>query len=169
MEQGGSAVIVGANVRRRDRDQRPALGAITNASTASDIVNGVSILQTLQGTGTISTFGAAPALLIGSTTNSLTVGAVNPALNTILGPNATANPAGYGLRINGSAAASGVYDQLNYPNLLALVPATAIQVGGGGATRRSSTAASTTPARFRPNPTRRTPPGSTSWPAVRHP
>ena len=133
MEQGGSAVIVGANVGGGIVISAPPLDAITNASTASDIINGVSILQTLQGTGTISTFGAAPALVIGSTTNSLTVGAVNPALNTILGPNATANPAGYGLVINGSVAASGVYDQLNYPNLLAPVPATAIQVGGGGA------------------------------------
>jgi len=133
MEQGGSAVTVGGSVGGGIVISAPPLDAITNASTANDVVNGVSIPQVLQATGTISTFGSAPALVIGSTTNSLTVGAVNPALNTILGPNATANPAGYGLVNNGSVSANGVYDQLNYPNLPAPVSATAIQVGGGGA------------------------------------
>lgn len=55
MEQGGSAVVVGGSVGGGIVISAPPLDAITNASTASDLVNGVSILQTLQGTGTIST------------------------------------------------------------------------------------------------------------------
>ena len=60
------------------------------------------------------------------------MGVVNPAANTIVGPNATTNPAGYGLVLQGTVAGVGVFDQLNYPNLPAPVSATAIQIGGGG-------------------------------------
>jgi hypothetical protein len=132
MEQGGSAVVVGGSVGAGIVLSAPPLDAITNASTASDVINGVSILQTLQGAGSVTTFGSAPALVIGSATNSLTVGVVNPAVNTIVGPNATTNPAGYGLVLQGTVAGIGVFDQLNYPNLPAPVSATAIQIGGGG-------------------------------------
>ena len=132
MEQGGSAVVIGGSVGGGIVMSAPPLDAITNASTASDLINGVSIPQTLQATASVTTFGSAPALVIGSATNSLTVGVVNPAANSILGPDATTNPAGYGLVLQGTVAANGVYDQLNYPNLPAPVSATAIQIGGGG-------------------------------------
>jgi hypothetical protein len=132
MEQGGSAVVIGGSVGGGIVVSAPPLDAITNASTASDLINGVSIPQTLQATGSVTTFGSAPALVIGSATNSLTVGVVNPAVNSILGPDATTNPAGYGLVLGGTVAGNGVYDQLNYPNLPAPVSATAIQIGGGG-------------------------------------
>jgi hypothetical protein len=132
MEQGGSAVVVGGSVGGGIVISAPPLDAITNASTASDLINGVSIPQIIEATGSVTTFGSAPALVIGSATNSLTVGVVNPAVNTIHGPDATTNPAGYGLVLAGTVAANGVFDQLNYPNLPAPVSATAIQVGGGG-------------------------------------
>lgn len=132
MEQGGSAVTIAGSVGAGIVISAPPLNAITSASTASDLVNGVSIPQIQQATGSISTFGSAPALVIGSATNALSVGVVNPAVNSILGPDAATSPAGYGLVNQGSIAASGVYDQLNYPNLPAPVSATAIQVGGGG-------------------------------------
>ena len=132
MEQGGSAVVIGGNVLGGVVVGAPPLTALITTPTANDLVNGVSIPQTLQSVGTISTFGSAPALVIGSASNALTVGVVNPALNTILGPDATTNAAGYGLVLEGTVAANGVYDQLNYPNLPTPVSATAIQLGGGG-------------------------------------
>jgi hypothetical protein len=131
MEQGGPAVVVGGSVGGGMILSAPPLDAITNASTASDLINGVSVLQTLQGTGSISQFGSAPALIVGSAANAITLGVLNPNLNTLLGPDGSTITGNYGLFNEGSITANGVYDQLNYPNLPAPVSATALQVGGG--------------------------------------
>jgi hypothetical protein len=131
MQQGGPAVTIGGSVGGGIMLSAPPLAAVTNASTASDLINGISIQQTLQGSGTITTFGAAPALIIGSAANPITIGVLNPNLNTQLGPDGSIVTGSYGLFNEGSITANGVYDQLNYPNLPAPVSATAIQVGGG--------------------------------------
>ena len=131
MEQGGPAVVVGGSVGGGVILSAPPLAALTDVSTASDLVNGVSILQTLQGAGTITQFGAAPALIVGSAANAITLGVLNPNLNSLLGPDGSTITGSYGLFNEGSITANGVYDQLNYPNLPAPVSATALQVGGG--------------------------------------
>jgi hypothetical protein len=130
MEQGGSAVVIGANVGAGIVVSAPPLTAITDASTANDVINGVSLPQTLQSTGTISSIGAAPAMVIGSATNTVEIGVVNTNNNTVIGANALANP--YGLVINGTVTGNGLFDQVNYPFLPAAVPGTAIQIGSTG-------------------------------------
>jgi hypothetical protein len=64
-----------------------------------------------EGTATIKTFGGAPAVLIGSTTDAITLGAVGTGAN------------GYGVINRGSIDAAGVYAGVN---------ATAMQIGGTG-------------------------------------
>ena len=129
LELGGAAVTIGGSVGGGIIITAPPLTAITNASTASDLINGVSVPQTLQGAGGITTYGSAPALVIGSAANNLVVGVVG-ANNTVFGE---AGSGAYGLVNQGSISANGVYDQLNYPNLPAPVSATALQIGAGGA------------------------------------
>ena len=130
MTQGGSAVTIAGSVGQGIILSAPPLTAITDASTASDVINGVSILQTLQGTGTISTFGGAPSLVIGSPTKAIEVGVLNPANNTILGTNAALSP--YGLAIQGNIIGNGVFDQYYYHNLPAPVHGIGMRVGSTG-------------------------------------
>jgi hypothetical protein len=130
LEQGGVAVTIGGNVGAGVVISAPPLTAITDASTLNDTINGVSVPQTLQSVGTITSFGAAPAVVIGSATNTVEVGVVNTNNNTVLnalGANNTLMP--YGLVNNGSIIGDGVFDQVNYPFLPAPVSATALQVG----------------------------------------
>jgi hypothetical protein len=68
-------------------------------------------LDSQEGNANISIAGSAPALLIGSDTRAITLGAVGPgSLN-------------YGLIVSGTVAASGTYDDLD---------ATALKIGGSG-------------------------------------
>ncbi|MGH6993233.1 MAG: beta strand repeat-containing protein, partial [Caulobacteraceae bacterium] len=107
MEQGGPAVSIGANVGGGLRLSAPTLPITTANST--------------QTTGEIISYGEAPALQIGAPASNLTIGLIGT------GP--------YGIELDGSMAANGVFDQITSPNLPAPVPATAIQIGvpGGGA------------------------------------
>jgi hypothetical protein len=103
--QGGPAVRIGGNVTG---------GVLLNGPTYSTVVNGTTtttttISSSTTPTGSITTFGAAPALLIGSDTQAVTIGAVGTADNA------------YGLVAKGSISASGVYDKIS---------ATAVQIGG---------------------------------------
>lgn len=71
--------------------------------------DGDGVIDSAEGNANISVAGGAPALLIGSDTKAITVGAVGPgSLN-------------YGLVIDGNVTANGVYDD---------VGATAIKIGG---------------------------------------
>ena len=126
MEQGGSAVSIGASIAGGVIISAPPLDAITNASTSSDLVNGLSVPQIQQGNGSIAVYGSAPALAIGSGANNLTIGLVG-SNNTVFGE---AGSGAYGLVNQGSISANGVYDTVNYPNLPGPVSATAVQLGG---------------------------------------
>ncbi|SFK52059.1 autotransporter domain-containing protein [Caulobacter sp. UNC279MFTsu5.1] len=124
--QGGPAVRIGGNV---------AGGVLLNGPTYSTVVDGTTtttttISSSTTSTATISTYGAAPALLIGSDTQAVSIGAVGAADNA------------YGLVAKGGISANGVYDK---------VTATAVQIGGatgqaatlaGGARFDSTVAAS---------------------------
>jgi len=103
--QGGSAVVVSADV---------AGGIILTGSDSTVTVDGtttttVTTSYSSTGTGSISVQGEAPALLIGSDTQDVTIGAV--------GTDADA----YALIIKGSISAAGIYDG---------VTSTALQIGG---------------------------------------
>lgn len=103
--QGGPAVRVAGDVTG---------GVLLNGPTGSTAVSGTTtttttISSSTTGTGSISVSGGAPALLIGSDTRAITIGAVGAADNA------------YGLLAKGAIVANGVYDQ---------VAATGVQIGG---------------------------------------
>ncbi len=119
LQQGGPAVSIAADV---------AKGLIVSAapfplSTTNLDQDGDGVPDASQGTGLIASFGAAPALQIGAVGHDVTLGKVGVDAN------------GYGLVIQGTVAADGVFDPLTSPNLPGVVSATAIQIGvaGGGA------------------------------------
>jgi hypothetical protein len=116
LEQGGSAVSVGASIGH---------GLIISAppeplSTTNLDQDNNGVPDSLQGTGNITSEGSAPALQIGSATQSIALGEVGTGANA------------YGLVIQGNVTANGVYDPLITPNLPGVVPATAISIGGQG-------------------------------------
>ena len=103
--QGGSAVRVTANVGGGVLLDAPPL----DTDTANTDEDGDGVADASEGTASLVTYGAAPALVIGSDTQSVTIGAVGT------GDNA------YGLIAKGGVTANGVYDG---------VTATGIQIGG---------------------------------------
>jgi len=120
LEQGGAAVSVGASIDHGLILSAPPLPL----STTNLDQDGNGVPDAIQGTGEIQSEGSAPALQIGSTTagKSIELGEVGTGAN------------GYGLVIQGTVLANGVYDPLITPNLPDVVPATAIVIGGlGGA------------------------------------
>jgi hypothetical protein len=115
-QEGGPAVAIGANLGKGLLISAPPFPlSTTNLDQDNDGVPDAS-----QGTGSVSSFGAAPALQIGSKTQSVELGEAGTGAN------------GYGLVIQGSVSANGVYDPLFTPFLPAVVPATAVQIGGQG-------------------------------------
>jgi hypothetical protein len=103
--QGGSAVRVTANVAGGILLDAPPL----DTDTANTDEDGDGVADASEGTAALVTYGAAPALAIGSDTRSVAIGAVGT------GDNA------YGLITKGGVTANGVLDG---------VTATAIQIGG---------------------------------------
>lgn len=105
--QGGPAVRVAGDVTGglllQGANNSTVVGADGNTTTTNTV-------SSTSGTSAITTFGAAPALQIGSNTQNVTLGAVG------------AGDLGYGLVAKGAITASGVYDK---------VTATGVQIGGG--------------------------------------
>jgi hypothetical protein len=112
--QGGPAVRVASSVTGGVLLDTPPLD--TDSTKTDD--DGDGVVDTAEGTASLNVFGGAPALLIGSDTKAITIGAVGT------GDNA------YGLVVRGAITSNGVYDG---------VAATAIQIGG--ATGQSTTLA----------------------------
>lgn len=122
LQQGGAGVTIAADVGG---------GVIISARppTTKDTLNtddtdGDLVPDLVQGTGLVSSLGGAPALQIGA------VGA-----DVTIGPLAKIDK-GYGLVIQGTVQADGLFDRNATPNLAANVTATGVQIGvaGGGAT-----------------------------------
>lgn len=106
---GGPAVQVSGNVANGILlDIRP-----TDEDEEEDDEDNDGIPDAEEGNASITSFGTAPALLVGSSTQSITVGAVGT------GDNA------FGLINRGTMSADGVYDEQ---------AATALQIGGSGGT-----------------------------------
>ena len=125
LTQGGSAAVVAASVGGGVILSAPPVNAVASASTASDLIGGNSVPQIQQSSGTLSTFGAAPAMVIGSTTGAIELGRVG-ATDTVLGEGGAG---AYGLVVQGSISGNGVFDTLNYPNLPGPVSGNALQIG----------------------------------------
>ncbi len=119
VEQGGSALIVGGNVADGVYIGGAPAGTITG--TTAD-VNGDGTADGAETTGTVTTFGSAPAVVVGAANKTITLGTVAGAdLENVAQP---ANA--YGFINRGTILGSGVYDG---------VAATGLQIGGqtGGA------------------------------------
>jgi autotransporter-like protein len=105
--QGGSAVVVGGNVAGGILfDAKPADNSTTDTDEDDD-----GIADANEGTASISSFGSAAAVRIGSSTQDVSIGAV------------TSSADGHGLVIKGSISGSGVYKG---------VSATGLHIGGTG-------------------------------------
>ena len=105
--QGGPAVLISGNVAGGILlDTRPA----DNDPNSTD-EDGDGIADSSETTATLASYGAAPALKIGSTSQDISIGAV------------ASSSAGHGLVINGNVGANGVYSGIS---------ATALEVGGTG-------------------------------------
>ena len=137
--QGGPAVVIGASVTGGvllDTEPTDTTGTTTTSggqtitistgnpnAPANDLdLDGIQDLD--QTTGSISSFGSAPALLVAGT-NAITIGVVGttePGSSSVPAGSPTATQLyNYGLLLKGTVSANGVYDLIN---------ATAIQLGG---------------------------------------
>jgi hypothetical protein len=94
--QGGPAVLIAANVAGG-----VALDSPPTLDEDNTDVDGDGRVDTGEGTATISTFGSAPAVVVGSATRSITLGMVGT------------DDRAYGFINNGSVAGSGVYEGID--------------------------------------------------------
>ena len=107
--QGGSAVVVAGNVAGGIVfDARPADNSTTDTDEDDDLIEDAN-----EGTAAIFSYGAAPAVQIGTSSQAVTVGAV------------ASSTAGHGLVIKGGIHGNGVYKG---------VSATGLSIGGAGQT-----------------------------------
>ncbi len=131
MQQGGAAVTLGGNVGAGVIvSAPPAVLSTTNLDQDND-----GVPDSLQGTGSVVNFGSSPAMQIGAVSQNgaapqaITLGAYSgSSFVSIFNSNPPAQS--FGLVIQGSVTAEGLFDQLTSPNLLAPVSATAMQIGG---------------------------------------
>ena len=105
--QGGPAVRVTGNVTGGILLNGPTNSTVVDAAAGTTVTT--TITSTTTGTASLTSIGGAPALLIGSDTQAVNIGAVGTADNA------------YGLVSKGAIAANGTYDK---------VAATAVQIGG---------------------------------------
>lgn len=125
---GGPAVAIGGNVTGG-----LLLDSAPTTSTTNTDADGNGIADTSQTTGSIAAYGSAPALQIGSMARDVTIGTVgttNTTTTTVNGATVSyAQLYDYGVMLNGTVLASGVYDGIN---------ATAIQLGVSGSTHATT-------------------------------
>ncbi|HSZ52168.1 MAG TPA: autotransporter outer membrane beta-barrel domain-containing protein [Caulobacteraceae bacterium] len=138
LQQGGSALTVGGNVGG---------GLIVSTtplilSTTNPDLDGNGVPDAQQTAGTVSVFGAAPAMVIGTSGQNGSLGLVGPGNGIMVpGPNGTLVVGGantYGLVIQGSVIGNGLFDPIFTPNIdgpgpNGTVPGTGLQIGPGGA------------------------------------
>ena len=133
MQQGGAAVTIGGNI---------GAGMIVSApppalSTTNLDLDNDGVPDTLQGTGTVVSFGASPAIQVGAVNSgnlatpggTITLGAFTG--SKYVSPyNATLTTGQFGMVIQGAVLGQGLFDPLTSPFLLTPVSATALQIGG---------------------------------------
>jgi hypothetical protein len=128
LQQGGSALVIGGNVAHGVLISSPPVPADT---TGLD-TNNIGVPDNLQGVGSVTTYGSAPAVILGGVNANTTIGSV-------LGPTGNANGVGTvgplgSFTIQGGISANGVFDTVTMPILPGPVPATAVQIGAQGGT-----------------------------------
>jgi hypothetical protein len=125
LTQGGVAMTIGGQV---------AGGLIVSApppilSTTVADLDGNGVPDAQQGTGSITSYGSAPALQVGIATQNASLGLVGPG-NGVTGEGGANS---YGLVIQGSVVANSLFDQVETPSITSPLSATAIQIGTGNA------------------------------------
>ena len=113
--QSGSAVTIAGNVAKGVILDASPVTDSTNASTDQD---GDGIADSAQLTGSIATYGTAPALLVGSTTGDIAIGGQVFSSDVVNAP-----AVAYGLDVRGAITGSGIYQGMT---------GTAMQIGGTG-------------------------------------
>lgn len=111
--QGGPAVRVSGNVAGGILLDRPP----ANADEDEDDEDGDGIPDAQEGTANLISYGAAPALQIGSATEDLTIGAVGTT--------------GHGLVVRGSVQGAGVYDGVNAVGIAIGAQGGSVDMAGG--------------------------------------
>jgi hypothetical protein len=109
VQQGGSAVQIQGSVLGGVFLGAPPSGTVSTDTTTD--ADGDGIVDSAEGTSSITTYGSAPALQIGSATSPITLGAFGAGTNA------------YGLIIRGTVVGNGLFDG---------VTSTAIDIGAGG-------------------------------------
>jgi hypothetical protein len=133
LQQGGSAVIVGGQVQH---------GVIVSAvplilSTTNPDLDGNGVPDAQQTAGSITTYGSAPAMVIGQSGMNAYLGLVPAGFGNVVpaGSGETSSAANtYGFINMGTILGNGVFDPLTTPNIGGPVSATALQIGAGDAT-----------------------------------
>jgi hypothetical protein len=125
LTQSGTAVTVGGQV---------AGGMIVSAppsvlSTTNPDLDGNGVPDAQQGTGSITSYGVAPALQIGIATQNGSLGLIGPG-NGVTGEGGANS---YGLVIQGTVTGNSLFDQAETASITGPLNATAIQVGTGNA------------------------------------
>lgn len=117
-EQSAAAFIVGGNVGQGIFIGAPPVGTL---ATSTADVDADGIQDVAEGTGSITNFGSAPALLIGSDTKSTTIGVFGGVTSE---PGFLQPGNAFGVIVRGSVSGIGVYDG---------VQANGLQIGTGDA------------------------------------
>jgi hypothetical protein len=141
MQQGGSAVTIGGSVGNGVIVSAPPPDAGTGTEYSSNTylntngqnLSGLLIPDILQGAGAAISYGAAPAMQVGSATGAaITIGTYSASnyLSIYNGNVGVPKTGQFGLVNQGSILGEGLFDQLTTPYLLAPVSATALQIGG---------------------------------------
>jgi hypothetical protein len=127
LQQGGSPVVIGGVVQQGVIVSAPPL---ILSSTNPDLdSNGVPDSQ--QPRGTITSYGAAPAFVVGVAGQNGYLGAI-PAGNGV--QTAPGEPTAFGLVNQGEILGNGVFDPVTTPNIGGPISGTALQIGTGDAT-----------------------------------
>ena len=134
--QGGPAVIIAANIAGGVVIDRQPIISATNTD-----VDGDGILDSTEGAGSINSFGAAPAIVVGSTTQSITLGV------------AGADDYAFGFINRGTVTAQGIYTGISATGVLfGGNPGQTVTINGGvrnqGITGALANGASATAYRF---------------------
>ena len=107
LTQSNSAVRIGGNIQGGVFIGAPPTGTVATDTTSDK--DGDGIVDSVESAGSITTFGSAPALAVGSSANDVHLGAYGTGANA------------YGLIIEGGVTGNGVYDGHS---------GTAVQIGG---------------------------------------
>jgi hypothetical protein len=118
VQQSAATMIVGASVTQGILIGAPPVSTSTSTALTVDL-DGDGISDVDEGTSAINIYGSAPGLLIGSTSNPITIGDFGSTDGEDSAFGTTPNA--YGLIVRGSINAFGTYDG---------VSATALQIGG---------------------------------------